>query len=306
MNKIPVFVLNNGIEIPVIGNGPMIAGYNTKFKRSKGLCDYVFRAYNKFIKKPAIKRDYINAVANSFKIGFNLLDFSVSYGHEDYVAEALKKSGVSRKDMFITARISSHHQREHTIEECLMETLRIFETDYVDCLQFHWPVPECFLDTWMVMEGLYRRGLCKSIGVANCHQHHLEDILRVGTIVPAVNQIEVHPLLTQKPLIDFCKSKGILVEAYTPIARNDERISRQPRMQQLCKKYNKSVPQIVLRWHIQNGIVPIVRSMNPKRQIENLSIFDFEIDREGMEYIDSLNINSRLRFDPDNCDYSIL
>lgn len=156
------------------------------------------------------------------------------------------------------------------------------------------------------MEKLYDEGLCKSIGVANCHEHHLESILKIASIPPAINQIEVHPLLTQKPLIKYCKERNIQVEAYTPITRNDERITRLPLMQKIAKNHQKTIPQIILRWHIQNGLIPVIRSMNYNRQKENLSIFDFSLSEEELKQIDSVNINSRLRFDPDNCDYSIL
>jgi diketogulonate reductase-like aldo/keto reductase len=156
------------------------------------------------------------------------------------------------------------------------------------------------------MVELHQQGFCKSIGVANCHQHHLEEILKVSDVVPAINQIEVHPLFTQKPLIEYCKLKGIVVEAYTPVARCDDRLIRLPLLRNIAEKYNKKINQIILRWHIQNGVIPIVRSLNAKHQIENISIFDFELTREEIEKIDSININSRLRYDPDNCDFSIL
>lgn len=125
-------------------------------------------------------------------------------------------------------------------------------------------------------------------------------------VCPVVNQVEVHPLFTQKPLLSYCKSQGIQVEAYTAIARFDDRLVRLPMLHKIADKYNKTVVQIVLRWHIQNGVIPVVRSLNKNRQFENISIFDFSLTDEEMKEIDSVNINSRLRFDPDNCDFSIL
>jgi diketogulonate reductase-like aldo/keto reductase len=171
---------------------------------------------------------------------------------------------------------------------------------------FHWPVTGVYLNTWKQMEQLYKEGYCKAIGVANCHQHHLEAIFKIAEIIPAVNQIEVHPLFTQKPLIEYCKSKMIAVEAYTPIARFDDRLVKLPALKKIAQKYNKSVVQVVLRWHIQNGLIPVVRSLNKKRQLENISVFDFELTKEEMQTIDGFNINSRLRYDPDNCDFTIL
>ena len=153
------------------------------------------------------------------------------------------------------------------------------------------------------MEQLYKENYCKALGVANCHRHHLEKILNIAEIVPQINQIEVHPLFTQKPLIEYCKSKNIVVEAYTPIARFDDRLMRRIKLTEIAKKHEKTPVQVVLRWHIQNGIIPVVRSSNKERQIENISVFDFELTDEEMKTIDGFNINSRLRYDPDNCDF---
>ena len=153
---------------------------------------------------------------------------------------------------------------------------------------------------------LYDEGYIKALGVANCHQHHIEELLKVSEVIPAVNQIEVHPLFTQKTLIEYCQNKGIVVEAYTPIARFDDRLVRLPLLKRIAQKYNKTIVQIVLRWHIQNGLIPIVRSLNKKRQLENISIFDFKLTADEMDSIDRININARVRYDPDNCDFSIL
>ena len=122
-------------------------------------------------------------------------------------------------------------------------------------------------------------------------------------VVPAVNEFEVHPLFTQKPLIGFCEENGIRVIAYTPLGRNDDRLQKNLILQGLSIKYNKNMAQIILRWDIQQGIIPIPRSNNPKRQASNLDVFDFELTEEEMKSIDSININSRLRFDPDNLDF---
>lgn len=121
-----------------------------------------------------------------------------------------------------------------------------------------------------------------------------------------MGQFEIHPLFTQKPLIEYYKGQGIIVEAYTPIARYDDRLVRLPLLKRLEKKYNKTFVQIILRWHVQNGVIPLVRSLTLKHQQENFDIFDFELDAEDMKAIDGININSRLRYDPDNCDFSIL
>ena len=156
------------------------------------------------------------------------------------------------------------------------------------------------------MVDLQRKGYVKTLGVANCHKHHLEELFDLCGVVPSINQFEVHPLFTQKELIGFCKENGITVEAYTPVARFDDRLMRLPLLKNIGEKYGKSVVQVVLRWHIQNGVVPVVRTLSQSHQKENLDIFDFELSNEEMADIDGVNINSRLRYNPDNCDFTIL
>lgn len=301
---IPKIKLNNGVEIPCIGNGPAALGYKSHPKEQSN--NIILRAYRKFVLSPQMHKEYIDAVAHSFQIGFTLLDYSSSYGDGKLIGEAIKKSGVKREDLFITTRISNNAQREHKVRECLMQQLMGMKIEYVDMLMFHWPVTDFYLDTWKEMVQLYKEGFCRCLGVANCHQHHLDALMTVENVVPAIDQFEVHPLFTQKELINYCFSKGIQVEAYTAIARFDDRLMRLPLLKNIATKYNKTVVQVILRWHIQTGTIPLVRSLNKERQIENISIFDFQLTDEEMKAIDGININSRLRYDPDNCDFSIL
>lgn len=300
------FILNNGVKIPCIGNGPAALGYTPIYSRDNKFQIFAKKVYNKLYGRRVAANNYISAVANSFKIGFTLLDYSSAYGDGKLIGKAIRKSGLDRKDLFLTTRISNGAQRERKVRECLMSQLNGFGTDHVDLFMFHWPVTGYYLDTWREMVKLYKEGYCRALGVANCHQHHLEEILKVSDVVPQINQIEIHPLFTQKPLIAYCKEHGIQVEAYTAIARMDDRLVRLPLLKSIAQKYNKSIVQVVLRWHIQNGVIPVVRSLNPKRQLENISVFDFNLTSEEMAAIDGININSRLRYDPDNCDFSIL
>lgn len=210
------------------------------------------------------------------------------------------------KDLFITTRVSNGAQLNHTVREEFLRNIKEMGIDYVDLLQFHWPVTELYLDTWREMERLKDEGYVRHLGVANCHQHHLEEIFKICKYKPEIGQFEIHPLFTQKTLIEYYKKNNILVEAYTPIARYDDRLVRLPLLKKLEKKYNKNFIQIILRWHIQNGCIPLVRSLTPSHQLSNFQIFDFELSGEDMKLIDGININSRLRYDPDNCDFSIL
>lgn len=296
--------LNNGVNIPCIGNGPCMLGYGNN-TRSKSNSLFA-KIYRKLYLNRKEESKYVNAVAHSFNVGFHLLDYSAAYGDGHLIGEAIKKSGIDRKDLFLTTRVSNSDQRNGTIRESLFKQLKGFGTDYIDLFMFHWPVTGYYEKTWEEIVKLYKEGYCRAIGVANCHQRHIERLLSISDVVPAVNQIEVHPLFTQKELINYCWSKGIAVEAYTAIARFDDRLMRLPLLKNIAQKYNKTTAQVVLRWHIQTGVIPLVRSLNPKRQLENISVFDFQLTDEEMKLIDGININSRLRYDPDNCDFSIL
>jgi len=304
--QVPTITLNNGVAIPVTGNGPGIFGYAAQCNPDNRLGYFVERVCNRLYRRKSAMNQYIDAISHSFQIGFTLLDFSAAYGNEQLIGKAIKKSGVERKKLFLTTRVSNRQQEKGNIREQLFNTLSNYGTDYVDLYMFHWPVTGVYTDTWKQMEQLYKDGYCRAIGVANCHQHHLEEIIKIAEIIPQINQFEVHPLFTQKPLIAYCKSKNIAVEAYTPIARFDDRLVRLPALQKIAEKHHKTIVQIVLRWHIQTGTIPVVRSLNKKRQLENITVFDFELTNEEMQTIAGFNINSRLRYDPDNCDFSIL
>ena len=296
-----------GGTIPQIGFGPGGMGYSPKMKRQrKGLSLFIYKVQNKLYRTRNLKKSYVSSIANALNIGFRLIDYSSAYGDGILLGEAIRKSGISREEIFVTTRVSNKAQFNHKVREEFLKFLHNIGLKYVDLLQFHWPVTDMYLDTWKEMEKLKDEGYVKHLGVANCHQHHLEEIFKICKYRPEVGQFEIHPLFTQKPLIQYYKEQGILVEAYTPIARYDDRLVRLPLLKGLEKKYNKTFVQIILRWHVQNGVIPLVRSLTLKHQQENIDIFDFELDAEEMKAIDGININSRLRYDPDNCDFSIL
>lgn len=304
---IPKIKLNNGVEIPLLGFGPGGIGYSPHPKPiHTGMLNIYNRVYNKFIGRKLLCDGYIDAVSNALKIGYTLLDDSDTYNNFSQIKKAIYKAGVRRKNIFITSRVDNRAQFNGNVREAFFETLRQLDTDYLDMYQFHWPVTDCYINTWKEMVKLYKEGYIKVLGVANCKEHHLKEIMDASDIIPSVNQFEVHPLFTQKKLIAFCKSYNIQVESYTPLARSDDRLVRLPKLRNIAAKHNKTIVQVILRWHIQNGLIPVTRSLNKKRQAENIDIFDFELTSEEMETIDGININSRLRYDPDNCDFSIL
>lgn len=294
------FELNNGVKVPSICFGPGIVNRGAKFSNTllgkiKNKLEYKRKEYV-----------YYQAISSAISNGFRFIDYSTSYGREDLISKAIKASGIKREEFILTTRISNQDQKENKVKESFYRSLDKYKIDYIDLLMFHWPVPEYYINTWTKILELQQEGLCKIVGVANCHEHHLTQIESSTGILPSINQIEVHPLFTQKELLTFCKKKNICIEAYTPLARFDERMTRLPLLKNLSNKYHKTIAQLILRWHIQNGVIPVFRSLNKRRQIENINIFDFTISNEDLKLIDSININSRLRYDPDNCDFSIL
>lgn len=190
--------------------------------------------------------------------------------------------------------------------ESLAESLKQLGTDYVDLYLIHWPVKGKYLDYWKQLEELYEEGLVRAIGVSNCKIHHLEELKKIAHIMPMVNEVEMHPLLTENELRQYCEKNNIKIMAYSSTARNDFRLFKSRRLGDLSKKYGKSITQIILRWHYQNGIIPIFNTSTVEHMRENCNIFDFVISDEDMKIIDMMNINSRTRYDSDNCEWDRL
>lgn len=292
--------LNDNIEVPVLCFGPGMMSRGASHPNS------IIEKINKRLNDVGRSQKYVIACKNAFIAGSRFIDYSATYGREDLVAIGMKKAGINRKDCILTTRVSNKSQFNGNIREVVLKSIERFNTDYIDILMFHWPVTDLYIETWKEMIKMKEEGICRSIGVANCHQHHIETLINETGVLPSINQVEVHPLFSQKPLLQYCKDKGIIVEAYTPLARMDERLTRLPLLKAIAQKHNKTISQVILRWHIQNGVIPVFRSLNATRQKENMNIFDFILSKEDMDAIDSININSRLRYDPDNCDFSIL
>ena len=299
--------LSNGNEMPIMGLGTDDVLFVRKLRTSDNrYLRKILNIYHRHILKPYLNYKLSNSIADAIRMGYRLIDTSAAYSNEAAIGRAIRISGVKRNEVFVTTRVTNSQQFAHKVRDAFYKSLENLGLDYIDLYMFHWPVTDYYIDTWHEMEKLHEEGVVKNLGVANCHQHHLEEILKNCSIRPVVNQFEVHPLFTQKPLIEYCKSEGIQVEAYSPLAQGNDRLRRNRVLLGLAEKYHKTMQQIILRWHIDNGVIPIPRSTNYNRLKQNLDVFDFHLTKEEIESIDSININSRLRYDPDNCDFTIL
>jgi 2,5-diketo-D-gluconate reductase A len=274
---VPDILLNNGQKIPQFGFG-------------------VFQI------KPA---DTIEATLRAFDAGYRHIDTAEMYGNEREVGEAIAKSGLDRADVFVTSKLNNGFHRPDDARKAFDDTLAALGSDYVDLFLIHWPLPTRydgdFVSTWRTMEEFYRDGRARSIGVSNFQPGHLRRLREETETVPAVNQIEVHPYLTQPDVREFCAEQGIAVEAWSPIAQG--KVLDDQTVTSLAEKYGKSPAQIVLRWHIERGDIVFPKSVTPQRIVENIDIFDFELDGEDVEAISALNRNERTGPDPDVFDY---
>jgi len=236
-------------------------------------------------------------VAAALKVGYRSVDTAAIYKNEEGVGRAIRASGVPREQVFVTTKVWNRDQGYDSTIRAFEESLSRLGMDYVDLYLIHWPVKEKYKETYRAMEELYEQGRVRAIGVCNFQIHHLEDLMGSCRIKPMVNQVELHPLLTQKPLLEFCRKEGIQVESWRPLM--DGKLDL-PLLQELAAKYGKTPAQIVIRWHLQHGLVTIPKSVRESRIRENADVFDFELEPEDMNRIDDLNENRRTGPDPDN------
>jgi 2,5-diketo-D-gluconate reductase A len=276
VTAIPDIMLNNGQQIPQFGFG-------------------VFQI------EP---EDTVEAVVTALQAGYRHIDTAEGYGNEKQVGDAIAKSGVDRSEVFITSKLSNDAHLPDDARLAFEETLEALGTDFVDLFLIHWPLPTRYdgdyVSTWKTLEEFYRDGRARSIGVSNFQPHHLRRLHSESEVPPAVNQIEVHPYLTQEDVRAFCAEHQIAIEAWSPIAQGQ--VLGDPEIVTIAERTGKSPAQVVLRWHIERGDIVFPKSVTPARIRENIDIFDFELSAQDMETISALNKDLRTGPDPDTFD----
>ncbi len=242
--------------------------------------------------------EVINAVKTALNHGYRHIDTAAIYYNEEGVGTGIRESDVDRKDVFLTSKVWNTDQGYDSTLKAFDASLERLGTDYLDLYLIHWPKGELSKETWKALEKLYKEKRVRAIGVSNFLQHHLENLLSSVEIVPMVNQMEFHPYLVQQDLIDFCNSKGIQYEAWSPLMQGN--IFDLDIMKGLALKYNKTIAQIVLRWDLQKGVVTIPKSSKKERIIANSDLFNFELSEEDVQLLDGLDRGKRFGPDPDN------
>lgn len=282
--------LNNGVEIPQVGLGTFL-----------------------------IPEDKLaETIVEAYRLGYRQFDTAWRYHNEASIARALKDNGIKREDVFITTKVNAdalyiggykyglhrffNVRNFKSIQNVIKESYKNLDTDYIDLFLIHWPWPIA-KKMWKELEGLYKDGRIRAIGVSNFLQPHIEYLSDISDVIPAVNQIEISPLNTQKELILYCQKRGIAIEAMSTFSHFR---SVKPRLEiieneilvNIAKKHNKSVVQIVLRWLIQQNVIVIPKTWDKKHLKENISIFDFNLSDEECMIIDSMDRGRFLNYNP--------
>lgn len=261
--------LNNGVEIPRFGLG-------------------VFRAPR--------GEETRQAVSDALALGYRHIDTARIYGNERDVGTAVRDSGLPRQEIFVTTKLWNDDQGyESTLRAC-ERSLKELGLEYVDLYLVHWPVSGKRLDSWRAMEKLLADGKCRSIGVSNFTERHLEELLRHAKVVPAVNQVELSPFLYQEELIRYCEGKGIAVEAYSPLTKG-QRLG-DPTLVEVARRHSRTPAQVLIRWCLQHGLIVIPKSTRKERIHENADVFGFELSAEEMRTLDGLDEELRTSWDP--------
>lgn len=271
MAMVPNLRLNNGVEIPQLGFGV-------------------------FLVKP---EETVIAVIAALDIGYRHIDTAQMYRNEKEVGQAIAESGLDRSEVFVTSKLNNNKIGFDAALIAFDGTLDALGIEQIDLFLIHWPLATVrdFVETWKALERIYADGRARAIGVSNFQVVHLERLFEETEIVPAVNQIEAHPYLTQEELLAFNAEHGIATEAWSPLGRGA--VLEDPVIVKVAKAHNKSPAQAVLRWHVQRGSIIFPKSVTPTRVRENFEIFDFELSADEMAQVSALNRDQRVGPDPD-------
>lgn len=268
------FTLHNGVEMPYLGLGTYQSDNN---------------------------QEVVDAVRFALDFGYRHLDTAAVYENEEGVGKGIEESSVAREDVFVVSKVWNADQGYERTLKAFDASLERLNMGYLDLYIIHWPVKGKYKDTWRALEKLYREKRIRAVGVSNFMEHHLKDLLRDAEIVPMVNQMEFHPYVIQQDLVDFCLSKAIQYEAWSPFMQG--KLFKLDICEQLSQKYGKSPAQIILRWNLQKGVVTIPKSSKKDHIASNADIFDFELSVEDIAQLDRLDRGERIGPDPDNFDF---
>ena len=244
----------------------------------------------------------VDAVRTAIEDGYRHIDTASVYGNEASVGRAIAESGVDRADLFVTTKLWNDDIRKHRTKDAFQESLDRLGLDYVDLYLIHWPA-EGWQEAWAAMQELYAQGRMRAIGVSNFERNHLAELLEQTDVLPAVDQVESSPTFPNQDLIDFCHGKDIAVEAWSPLGGTGGTLLTDQRLLDIGEKYGKSSAQVVLRWDLQRGVIPLPKSVHSTRIMQNIHVFDFELDESEMRIISSLDTGKRNGTDPNNFDF---
>lgn len=268
--------LNNGTKIPSIGLG-------------------VFRVEDAKVAYETVK--------TALSVGYRHVDTAMIYSNEEAVGRAIRDSGIPREEIFLTTKLWNDDQRSGEVEEAIDASLKRLGMDYVDLYLVHWPVRMTYVSVWKKMEAVYKSGKAKAIGVSNYKTHHLADLLKEAKVIPAVNQIECYPYLSQAATIQFCLERDIRPEAWGPLGAGQSDVLSNPVITEIAKERGLTPAQVVLGWNLERGVIVIPKSVHKERLIENLKCTDFELTDDDMTRISALNKDLRLGSDPDSFNF---
>ncbi|KFF73348.1 glyoxal reductase [Chryseobacterium sp. P1-3] len=266
----PVVTLNNGIDIPALGFG---------------------------VWQMEDLQECEKAVVKAIQTGYRMIDTAAIYQNETAVGAAVKNSGVDRDELFITSKVWVQDHGYEKTKSAFQRTLNRLQMDYLDMYLIHWPYGD-FTGTWKAMEELYQEGKIKAIGVCNFTMEKLEELKLHSTVVPVINQIELHPVFQQKELQVYNRKNNIITQPWSPLGNGNANLLNNMELKRIAEKHGKTVAQVILRWHLQEGFVVIPKSVTPSRIEENFNVFDFRLTEDEMNVVRSLDTGKRLFFDP--------